>query len=70
MVTNTIFINNEMFRFYQPQLLSPSPWYCFKKNAEVIFGKKQASSIPAYQTLKYKYHITFRNKSSQQNNHV
>ena len=70
MATKTIFIYMKCLVFYDPKLLSPSPWFCFKENAEINFGTKQTRSIPASQTLKYEYHITFWNKTSQQNNHI
>ena len=70
MAHKTIFKYMKCFVFYHPELLFPSPWFCFQENTKINFGKKQTRSIPASQTLKYKLHITFRNKTRQQNNHV
>ena len=62
MAHKTIFKYMKCFAFYHPELLFPSPWFCFQENTKINFGKKQTRSIPASQTLKYKLHITFRNK--------
>ena len=71
MAPKAIFICMKCFVFYHPEWSSPSSWFCFQENNEMNFGKKkQTRSLPTSQTLKYKRHITFRNKTRQQNNHV